>query len=268
MDLQRQLSRFKRLPESQDVWEGAIVALPTWVDTPGGDPYRPHAAVWTSTSRQLANLKMLDEAAAAADEVALAAFAEMGTSAKLAGYRPRAVRVKDPRLADMLRDTLAALAIPIDVVEKLPAVDAFVHAMADTLTETPIPAALDAPGVTPARLAAFADAAKRFFDAAPWRHLQDGDLIKVEKPKAGRGLALFGVLGGAGEQFGLGFFSSAAQYRDHPGRSAARDDARERRRVGGLFLTGMGDRLRRPRRVGDTSAPSGVRPRLPHRDPL
>jgi tetratricopeptide (TPR) repeat protein len=215
LDIQRQLSRFKRLPESQDVWEGAMVALPTWVDTPDGDPYRPQAAVWASTSRPLANLKLLDPAhAAAADDVVLAAFAEMGTSAKLAGYRPRAVRVRDARLADMLHDALAELAIPVDVVDKVPAVDAFVDAMADTLTETPIPAALDAPGVTPARLAAFADAAKRFFDAAPWRDLQDGDLIKVEAPKASRGLSLFGVMGCAGEEFGLGFFSSVAQYHE------------------------------------------------------
>jgi tetratricopeptide (TPR) repeat protein len=209
-DIQRQLSRFKRLPEVQDVWEGAIVALPTWVDTPGGDPYRPQAAVWASTTRQLAHLKMLD--AVSKEEVALAALAEMGTSAKLAGYRPRAVRVHDARLAGMLRDALTDLAIPIDVVDELPAVGAFVHAMADAVVETPVPAALDAPGVTPARLAAFADAAKRFFDAAPWRHLDDGDLIKVEAPKAGRGLSLLCVMGNAGRQFGLGFFSSVAQY--------------------------------------------------------
>ena len=211
LDIQRQLSRFKRLPEVQDVWEGAIIALPTWVDTPGGDPCRPQAAVWASTSRQLAHLKMLH--ASSAEDAALAALAEMGTSAKLAGFRPRALRVQDAGLAGLLRDALADLAIPIDVVDELPAVGAFVHAVADALSETPVPAALDAPGVTPARLAAFADAAKRFFDAAPWRHLDDGDLIRVEAPKAGQGLSLFGVMGSAGEQFGLGFLSSVAQYR-------------------------------------------------------
>src|SRR5258708_11761476 len=211
LDIQRQVSRFKRLPEVQDVWEGAIIALPTWVDTPGGDPCRPQAAVWASTSRQLAHLKMLH--ASSVEDAALAALAEMGTSAKLAGFQPRALRVQDAGLAGLLRDALADLAIPIDVVDELPAVGAFVHAMADALSETPVPAALDAPGVTPARLAAFADAAKRFFDAAPWRHLDDGDLIRVEAPKAGQGLSLFGVMGSAGEQFGLGFLSSVAQYR-------------------------------------------------------
>jgi hypothetical protein len=57
---------------------------------------------------------MLD--AASKDDVALAALAEMGTSKKLAGYRPRAVRVHDARLAGRLRDALTDLAIPVDVV--------------------------------------------------------------------------------------------------------------------------------------------------------
>jgi tetratricopeptide (TPR) repeat protein len=212
LDVQRQLSRFKRLPEAQDVWEGAIVALPAWVDSPGGDPFRPQAAVWASTSRQLAHLKMLDPGVPSADAAALTALAEMGTSAKLAGYRPRALRVRDARLADALREPLADLAIPIEVADALAAVTAFVQALAHAASDTPVPAALDAPGVTPARLAAFADAAKSFFDAAPWRHLGDGDLIEVEAPKAGRGLSLLGVMGNAGQQFGLGFFSSVAQY--------------------------------------------------------
>lgn len=210
-DLQRQLSRFKRLPESQDIWEGAIVALPTWVDTPGGNPYRPRAAVWASTTRQLAHVKMLGETTE--DEAALTALAEMGSSSKLAGYRPRALRI-DAHLADTLRDSLGDLGLPFDVVDELPAIRAFSDAMIDALSESPVPGALDEPGVTPARLAAFADAAKRFFDAAPWRHLDQDDLIKVESPRAGRGLSLFAVMGSAGQQFGLGFFSSAAQYRE------------------------------------------------------
>ena len=210
-DVQRQLSRFKRLAETEDVWEGALVALPAWIETPHGDPERARGAVWASTRRQLAHVKMF--AAGSGDDVLLSALAEMGTSAKLAGYRPRAVRVSDTRLAGLLRDELADLGIAVDLADDLPAVRHFVEALAEASVETPVPAALDAPGVTPARLAAFADAARRFFDAAPWRHLDDGDLIEIEEPKAGRGLSLFGVMGKAGEVFGLGFFSSVAQYR-------------------------------------------------------
>ena len=39
-DLQRQLSRFRRLPASNDTWEMAIVDMPMWVDGgPNGEPY-------------------------------------------------------------------------------------------------------------------------------------------------------------------------------------------------------------------------------------
>jgi tetratricopeptide (TPR) repeat protein len=72
--------------------------------------------------------------------------------------------------------------------------------------------ALDAPGVTPERLRGFGGAAKAFYEAAPWRHLDDGDLVRVEAPKAPKGLSLFCVMGAAGQEFGLSFFGSARQY--------------------------------------------------------
>lgn len=213
LGLQRQLSRFKRLPQVDDVWEGAIAPMPMWVDgEPGSDPYRPKATVWVSTVRHLAHFKMPDEQGTVDDAVALAALVEMGTSATLAGYRPRALRVRDERLAASLARALEALDTAVEIVRDLPVLDKFLLEMAAGAGDT-IPAALDAPGVTPERLRAFADAAKQFYDAAPWRHLDDGDLIRVETPKAGKGLTLFAVMGGAGRQFGFGFFSSVGQYR-------------------------------------------------------
>ena len=74
-------------------------------------------------------------------------------------------------------------------------------------------------GITPERLRAFAAAAKDFYEAGPWRHLDDGDLVKVEAPHAGKGLSLVCVMGSAGKEFGLSFFASERQYRsifDHP----------------------------------------------------
>jgi tetratricopeptide (TPR) repeat protein len=85
--------------------------------------------------------------------------------------------------------------------------------MADGVNGEHAPSALEAPGVTRERLAAFADAAKRFFEAAPWQHLGEHDPIEVEAPQAGAGLSLLTVMGGAGHTFGLGFFSSMRRYR-------------------------------------------------------
>ena len=216
LDLQRRLSRFRRLPQTNDVWEGAIAALPMWVDGgPEGEPYRPQAALWASTTRQLAHVTDLKGPGDPVGiEDALSALFEMGTSAKLANARPRALRVRDAQLADALREALEGEDILIEVADELPALRDFLSQTAVAMSEDRVPGALTGPGVTVDRLHAFADAARQFFDAAPWRHLNDGDLIAIEKPKTGGGLDLVGVMGSAGEEFGVGFFASAKQYRD------------------------------------------------------
>jgi hypothetical protein len=213
-DLQRQLARFKRVPQIEDVWEGAVLPLPTWIEPDGCEPYRPTGAVWVSTTGRAANFVMAEADTAAGDEdLALSALAEMGTSAKRAGFRPRTLRVRNERLAGRLRTALDDASIRIEVAPDLPAVDAFIEDMADGVNGGEhVPSALEAPGVTPERLAAFADAAKRFYEAAPWQHLGEYDLIAIESPKAGAGLSLLAVMGGAGETFGLGFFSSLRRY--------------------------------------------------------
>jgi tetratricopeptide (TPR) repeat protein len=211
LNLQRQLTRFQRMPQVDDVWEGAIVLMPMWIEgKAGADPHRPAGALWVSTARRVINLEMFE---GDGDEAAmLSALFEMGTSMKFAGYRPRALRVQDERLAASLEAALDGLDITVEVAPDLPALDEVRAVMAAEVGDD-IPSALDAPGVTPERLRAFADAARQFYDAAPWRHLDDGDLIRVEAPRAGKGLTLVVVMGSAGRQFGLAFFSSVDRYR-------------------------------------------------------
>ena len=136
----------------------------------------------------------------------------MGTSPKRAGAKPRAVHVRDADLADALRDALAGSEVIVEVVDELEALQDFLSEAAANVSRDPVPGALTVPGVTVDRLRSFAEAAKAFFEAAPWRHLGDGDLIRIEKPKSGRGLDLLAVLGGAGQEFGLSFFSSTEKY--------------------------------------------------------
>src|SRR5690606_3080748 len=74
-DLERQLARFKRLPQVEDIWEGGVVRLPAWIDDdPRLEPRRPTAALWISLSSRAAHVK----GSAGADEVetALAALFE------------------------------------------------------------------------------------------------------------------------------------------------------------------------------------------------
>jgi tetratricopeptide (TPR) repeat protein len=212
LDLHRQISRLKRAPQRDDTWEGAIVSLPLWVDgEPGADPYRPRAAICVSTKVQLGHFSMPKDQAAVDETTLATVLVEMARSAKLAGYRPRRLRVRDEQLAAALARPLEGLDTIVELAGELPRLDDFLDAMAAGVGDD-IPPALEAPGVTPNRLRAFAGAAKQFYEAAPWRHLDDGDLARVEKPSAAEGLRLFSVMGAAGLEFGLGFFSSEERY--------------------------------------------------------
>lgn len=89
-ELQRQLSRFRRLPASTDARETAIVDMPMWVDgRPNGEPYRPRDAVCVSAISHFAHLTKLkhDREAVGVEDV-ISTLCEMGTSSKRAGVKP------------------------------------------------------------------------------------------------------------------------------------------------------------------------------------
>ena len=113
--------------------------------------------------------------------------------------------------------------------------------------------ALDAPGVTPERLRGFADAAKRFYDAAPWRHLDDGDLIGSSRRRQGRGCRSSGVMGSAGQEFGLSFFTPSGS--TSPSSTAPTPETLlRRRRLGCLAQSRLGHAAERRARVGRAPA--------------
>ena len=74
------------------------------------------------------------------------------------------------------------------------------------------PGALSGAGVDVERMRAFAEAARRFYLAAPWRHLNDYDLIQIESPRVPKALSFVSVMGSGGMQYGLGFFESRRVY--------------------------------------------------------
>jgi tetratricopeptide (TPR) repeat protein len=208
------LGRFKQLPQrSAEVWQGAIRKLPMWIDNPDdpdGPPFRPVAAFWVSLRTGLIHTELADPGMEAAAQIGLSSLLDFGLKwAKALEGRPSRVEVTDPRLRDALAAPLAALNTPVALVEDVPQLEeAFRNIEAHATGDQRNPGALEAPGVTPDRLRAFADAADRFFRARPWQHLCNEDLIVVETPKAPRGLTHACVMGNGGQEFGLAFFGS------------------------------------------------------------
>jgi tetratricopeptide (TPR) repeat protein len=207
------IERFKRLPRrSSDVWQGGVVRARTLVERPDGSVRRPWAAVWVSLATSRMNIKLAEDDGAATDpSLALEVLLDLGL--KFTQTRPAGLEVADDTLGAELAEALADPELTVRVRADLPAVDHVVREMERAMGETPpLPEALDSPGVTVERMRAFAEAARDFYQAAPWQHLSDEDLIHVEAPAVASGLRHFTVLGAAGQTFGLGFFADPKDF--------------------------------------------------------
>lgn len=206
------LDRFKRLPRrSSDVWQGGVVRARAWIEQPDGSVRRPWAAVWVSLGTGMMNVELVESAGAADADVSLQVLADLGL--KFVRSRPARLEVADATLGAQLAEALADPELAVSTRADLPAVDQVLRAMEEGTTDRPpLPEALEAPGVTVERMRAFAEAAREFYQAAPWQHLSDEDLVHVEAPSVASGLRHFTVLGAAGNTFGLGLFASARDF--------------------------------------------------------
>ncbi len=209
------IERFSRLPKMPgEVWQGGVVRLPTWIERgPDGKPYRPWGAIWVSLRSGVMNLKIEPEFGTHDPALALETLLEFGLNKSMAGCRPERLEVADEDLGAYLVRGLGDERLTFRVTKDLRAIKQVLAHYGEYMNRRALPPdALDAPGVTIERMRSFAEAAKRFYLAAPWRHLTDEDLIHVEAPRAARGLRHVTVLGAGGQTFGLGFFETAEDF--------------------------------------------------------
>lgn len=221
----RLIDRFKRLPrDSSDVWLGGLVRLFAWIEQgPDGRPYRPWGGFWVSGKSGRVHMKIEPAPGAHGFELALDALVESALKQKLSATRPARLEVTSRAFADYVRHALGDLDLEVAVRDRLPEVDTLLREMAEWKAGPLPPGPLDVPGVTVDRVRAFAAAAERFYQAAPWRHLNNEDLIRVERPRAGKGLEHLVVMGAGGQTFGLAFFESAKRFEAMTGAADPRE---------------------------------------------
>src|SRR4029077_11159024 len=131
---------------------------------------------------------------------------EFGLKRGLVECPPAVLEVADEELGPTLHEALGGRELEIELAPGLPALNDVLSSMGEHSHGRRLPpGALEGQGVTVERMRAFATAARRFWEAQPWQHLTDEDLVHVEAPSAGRGLAHVTVLGAGGQTFGLGF---------------------------------------------------------------
>jgi len=211
------VGRFRQLPQrASEIWQGGLVRMPVWIDdtTSERPPYRPMGAVWVSLRTGRVNLQLSQEGTNASADLALSALFEFAAKeTKALGGRPARVQVGDTALQAALSAALAGTSTEVDRVDDVTAVHQVLEQLErDQGSGVSYPGLLGQRGVTVERVRAFADAAARFYEARPWRHLVNEDLLVVEAPGAPRGMSHLSVLGNGGQQFGIALYRSRREF--------------------------------------------------------
>lgn len=194
---------FRKYRSKGEVWQLGWHRALFWItDEEGGRPFRPCVLVCLSlrTGREQSILPGLAEPEPEG-------FRELvAQTARAWRLRPERIEVTDARLAEDLRGFLSGEKVAVELRSDLPELRALEEERARSLRRILPPAALDAPGVTVERLAAFAGAAARFAKAAPWRHLDLDDILVLEAAGLPPELREVQVLGSPDSAAGLLFY--------------------------------------------------------------
>jgi len=208
-----QIERLRKLPQRTDeTWQAALFRMPMWAKGDDGMPVRPWTAVCMST--RTGRMGPAEPKAPAERSSRLVLDSVVGlASGKEGGYRPGQLEVSQPEVAAELVPLLAEVGVKVVERSELGALDDAMREMRRYFRNgMDDPAALEVVGVTIEHLRRFAEAAKEFYEASPWRHLSDGDLIEIISPKIESALKFTTVMGAGAREFGLAFFESRRQH--------------------------------------------------------
>ncbi|HEX6904060.1 MAG TPA: tetratricopeptide repeat protein [Thermoanaerobaculia bacterium] len=181
-----------------ETWQVDAVRLPLWLPRADGRRLRAfRVTCWKDDEERVLASEVGTEAELPALLEEILAKASRKWSAL-----PARVEVADAGLAGLLEPILTPRSIPVEKVAAMPEELRRIQGLLlDQLTPPdPRPSPLSAPGVTLARLAAFARAAAAFYESPIWLHLTSFDTIRVEAPEVEVDLRELAVESG----FGLG----------------------------------------------------------------
>lgn len=208
------IQHFRSLPKRPFVCQGGIFPWPTLVRGNDGELFRPFVPIWMEAESGLIHTEGMQPPGEDPFRKSLETLKGLIEKYFHIQGCPNRLEVADPELAAHLKQRLEAIGIKVQMKDRLPQLDAVMKDMVKTLGGEPSgpPSLLQLPGVTLEKVEAFAQAAKAFYLAAPWRYLSDTDLIVIESPKPPRGMACLVVLGAGRNTYGIGLYESKATF--------------------------------------------------------
>lgn len=210
----RSMKRFKMLPRrANEVWQGGLFRMPTWITEEDCKPFRPYIPLWVSKSENKVHVEQIVHPAERHDlSLVVDTLLAFACESQWGGYRPGAVEVTDRALGEHLSDVLADTGIEVRIIERLDAVqrvlDGLLEYQEGPGAQESSPSMMLGSGVTIPQLRQFADAAAAFYRAAPWQYLCDVDLVTICQPTPPQGMECLTVLGAARALRGIVFYPS------------------------------------------------------------
>jgi tetratricopeptide (TPR) repeat protein len=242
--LQRLLSREFDAPESDlaevpqqigEVWQADARQLGTWIDI-GGQPQRPWTVLVINRSDDKVLASEVLEEEPSDEELWQTVHRAMRQPVFGEPHRPGVIEVTAEKYRRALQPHLAAADIRCVACERLDLLDAMFAELSDHVAGSKSMAALvSVPGVTPAQVGSFFEAAADYYRRAPWRHILGDVVIQVDCDSFQHGRWYAVVMGQSGVTQGLAMYEDLEIVKQ----TICGDDSEEEncRRMSGLSVT-------------------------------
>jgi tetratricopeptide (TPR) repeat protein len=195
----------KHLPHEDDVWQADCRQLPDWIRG-GGKPLRPWVVLVTSRSHDLVLAHQMPQETPPAALLWDVLVQAMQHPAAGTPHRPTELQVRADERWEALRPHLDEIGVGLAVMDELDQMESVFNEMCAHVCGKPKPGLLDMPGVTPAQVARFYEAAACFFQKAPWKQVGYEAALRVECARFQSGPWYAVLMGQSGLATGLALY--------------------------------------------------------------
>jgi tetratricopeptide (TPR) repeat protein len=195
----------KNLTQKVDVWQADFRQMPNWIRI-AGEMVRPWTVLVTSPNNDLVLGHQMSEEVPSPALLWDALVQAMRHPIAGKPHRPKELQVRADERWEALRPHLDEIGVGLTVTDDLEPIEVVFNEMCEHVCGKPKPGLLDMPGVTPAQVGSFYEAAAFFFRQAPWKKVGDEAAIKVECDKFQSGPWYAVVMGQSGLTMGLALY--------------------------------------------------------------
>jgi hypothetical protein len=202
--------KVQRLKQCDEVWAGTCRLARMWITPKNAPPYRPYVALLLNHKNKILRFQVLEQPPTTEQllEVLVRAMRRPMLGSGWRARRPISVYLDNADYVAALIPRLAELDVGCEYRTSLPAVDDALYSMATGMGRYElIPGLLSIPSITPPLLGQLYTLTTQFYQATPWRRLNDQHPLEIRYPPDSK--PRYGVvMGSGGEVVGLAVYDT------------------------------------------------------------